>query len=124
MDYENKRAMILTSTSHLVEIDLLRQWPPLPIQAGHLQSTYRILVSIQEQRPKADLYAFNLSDPIPSFPLPLRQNDPAPIVNLRRLLDGVYDRSGYGFVINYAQAPVPPFTEAEAAWVKEWLSSR
>ena len=32
LDYENKRAMILSSSSNFVEIDLLRQGPPMPIQ--------------------------------------------------------------------------------------------
>jgi hypothetical protein len=124
VDYESKRAIILASSSHLVEIDLLRQWKPMPIQEEEVQSTYRILVSINAQRPKADLYAFNLSDTIPCFPLPLRSGDEPPLVNLRALLDGIYDRSGYGFVIDYAQAPIPPLTNAEAEWAKAWLKGR
>jgi Protein of unknown function (DUF4058) len=33
-----------------------------------------ILISRSEQRPMADLYGFNLQEPIPSFPLPLKQS--------------------------------------------------
>jgi Protein of unknown function (DUF4058) len=121
MEYENKRAMILSSSSNFVEIDLLRQGEPLPIQGSSIQSTYRILVSPQEQRPKAELYAFNLADPIPLFPLPLSPADLLPTINLRTLLDGVYDRSGYGLVIDYSQAPIPPLTESEAQWSRQWL---
>lgn len=121
IDYENKRAMILGSSSNLVEIDLLRQWKPMPIQEITIPSLYRILVSPSEQRPKADLYAFQLPDPIPNFPLPLRQENTLPTINLRTFLDGIYDRSGYGFVIDYTQPPVPPLAETDAAWAKEWL---
>jgi hypothetical protein len=47
-----------------------------------------------------------------------------PVVNLRALLDGVYDRSGYGFVIDYAQEPVPPLAEAEAQWAQAWIRNK
>lgn len=45
----------------------------------------------------------------------------APTVDLKRLLDGLYARSGYGLVIDYAQDLVPPLNEADAAWAREWL---
>jgi Protein of unknown function (DUF4058) len=121
LDYENKRAMILSSSSNLVEIDLLRQWKPLPIQESLERSHYRILVSAQEQRPQASLYPFNLSNPIPCFPLPLRSEDQLPVIDLRLLLDGIYERSGYGFVIDYKQDTIPPLPKAEALWAKQWL---
>jgi hypothetical protein len=121
IDYENKRSMILASSSNLVEIDLLRQWKPMPIQEEAIATLYRILVSPYEQRPHANLYTFQLPDAIPTFPLPLRQEDTLPVINLRSLLDGIYDRSGYGFVIDYTQPPVPPLTEADATWAKDWL---
>jgi Protein of unknown function (DUF4058) len=92
--------MILSSSSNLVEIDLLRQWQPLPIQESVARSHYRILVSAQEQRPQASLYLFNLSNPISCFPLLLRSEDHLPVIDLRSLLDGIYDRSGYGYVID------------------------
>jgi Protein of unknown function (DUF4058) len=119
IDYENKRSMVFASSSNFVEIDLLRQWKPLPVEAVLPESSYRILVSAQEQRPQADLYAFNLPDAIPNFPLPLRSEDVCPVVNLRSLLDGIYDRSGYGFVIDYNQSPIPALSEDDAAWMQE-----
>jgi hypothetical protein len=122
-DYENKRALILESSSNLVEIDLLRQWQPLPIEGNPIQSNYRILVSPQEKRPQADLYAFNLADRIPCFALPLRAEDTEPVVNLRSFLDGIYNRSGYGFVIDYSQPTVPPLSDNDQAWAENWLKT-
>jgi Protein of unknown function (DUF4058) len=46
-----------------------------------------------------------------------------PTVDLRRLLDGIYDRSGYGFVIDYCQPAIPPLIESDAAWVNQWISA-
>jgi hypothetical protein len=124
LDYENKRAMILSSSSNFVEIDLLRQGQPMPIQTDLVRSHYRILVSPQEQRPQADLYCFNLPDPIHSFVLPLRSGDHLPTINLRSLLDGIYDRSGYGLVIDYAQPTVPPLAASDAAWANQWIKAK
>jgi hypothetical protein len=121
LDYENKRAMILTSSSNFVEIDLLRQGQSMPIQANLMRSQYRILVSSEEKRPQADLYAFNLPDPIPCFTLPLRAGDRLPTLDLRWLLNGIYDRSGYGFVIDYTQPPIPPLTESDLLWMNQSL---
>ncbi len=122
IDYENKRAMVFNSSSNMVEIDLLRQGQPMAEQ--NTQTHYRILVSAEEQRPHADLYDFNLPDLIPCFPLPLRPEDSCPRVDLRSLLDGIYDRSGYGFVIDYAQPPSPALAESDLQWVRQWRTQQ
>ncbi|ASC69563.1 hypothetical protein XM38_004900 [Halomicronema hongdechloris C2206] len=120
--YEVKRATLLSSPCNFVEIDLLRQWLSLDIPQEVEPSTYHILVSPQELRPQAKWYGFNLPDPIPCFELPLQPEDELPVVDLKGLLDGIYDRSGYGLVIDYSQSPVPPLDDANAAWAKEWLA--
>lgn len=114
--YEAKRQNVLGSFTHLVEIDLLRQWEPMPILEQNIQRNYRILVSRSEGRPLADLYAFNLPDLIPSFPLPLLSGDVEPLVDLKALLDLVYDRAVYRLQINYNSVPVPALTETEETW--------
>jgi hypothetical protein len=119
--YEAKRQIILASATNLVEIDLLRQWPPIVPLPEKIRTHYRILVSTSADRPQASLYAFNLADPIPAFPLPLRENDPEPIVSLQSLLGEIYDQSGYDLVIDYTAAPIPPLTPQESAWLTEWI---
>jgi hypothetical protein len=121
IDYENKRTMVFSSSSNMVEIDLLRQGKPMSDQDAEPRSHYRILVSAQEKRPQADLYTFNLQDPIPLFPLPLRSEDQSPLIDLKSMLDGIYDRSGYGFVIDYSQAPTPTLPELDLAWIRQYL---
>lgn len=114
--YEEKRHQVLGSRTHLVEIDLLRMGEPMPFLGNNIESQYRILVCRGDCRPYADLYAFNLQDVIPLFPLPLRSGDIEPVVDLQTLLSGVYDMSGYDLVIDYTQEPVPPLSESDAAW--------
>ncbi len=67
----------LFNSRSLVEIDLLRSGQPLPI-LGNAKSYYRTLVSRSESRPSAQLYAFNLQQKIPSFPIPLTSSDEEP----------------------------------------------
>jgi hypothetical protein len=113
--YETKRQAILGSNTHLVEIDLLRARQPLAMEGDQIQSHYKILVSRSQQRPIADLYPFNLADPIPSFPVPLRQGESEPPVQLQDLVNGLYEQLGYDYFIDYGQDPPPPWTCDEVA---------
>ena len=119
--YERKREKVFGSRSHLVEIDLLRSYQPLPVFGNDIEASYRILVSRANQQPLGDLYLFNLPDMIPQFPLPLRGGDAEPIVDLQGLLNQVYDRAAYDFRINYTAATVPPLSEADAVWADSLL---
>lgn len=121
--YEKKRQRVLGSLSHLVEIDLLRDHTPMPMIGVEPGSDYRILVSRAASRPLADLYEFQLREPIPSFSLPLKPIDPEVAVNLQAIVLGVYDRGSYHIRIDYDQ-PVPPprLSEANQRWVEQLLA--
>jgi hypothetical protein len=119
--YVSKRQRILASLTHLVEIDLLRTGVPLPILNAPVQTDYRILVSRSDRRPHAALYAFNLRDPIPPFPLPLKPHDSEPTVDLQAVLQNLYDRAGFDLAIDYSQPPVPSLTDKDATWADTLL---
>ncbi len=122
--YEEKRRDVLSSRTHLIEIDLLRNGEAMTVLAGGLKSDYRVLVSRSEQRPQADLYAFNLTDEMPSFPIPLQVEDKDLVVDLFSLIDQVYERAGYEVVIDYDKPPVPPLGGDSAAWMDELLKEK
>ncbi|MEM9808477.1 MAG: DUF4058 family protein [Cyanobacteria bacterium P01_D01_bin.56] len=88
--YEAKRQTMLASPTNLVEIDLLRQWPSIIQLPAQIKTHYRILVSASVNRPQASLYAFDLQEPIPAFPLPLQEDELGPIVSLQELLGDIY----------------------------------
>ncbi|MGB8699842.1 MAG: DUF4058 family protein [Thermosynechococcaceae cyanobacterium] len=115
--YDAKRQKILSSDANLVEVDLLRTGDPKPV-AGGVPSDYRILVSRADRRPAADLYAFNLRDTIPLFPLPLRSQDEEPVINLHELLDMVYQEAALDLTIDYTQPPIPPVSDRDFAWIQ------
>ena len=119
--YETQRRIVLASPSHLVEIDLLRGGQPMTLLQDNANSHYRILVSRAEKRPHADLYAFNLQDAIPHFPLPLKREDTEPILDLRSLLNELYDCAGYVAKIDYSQTPTPAMEPEDVQWAQRWI---
>jgi Protein of unknown function (DUF4058) len=121
---EDRRQELLDLGVHVIEIDLLRRDAPMPILPGSGRGfanigdgdgwLYRILVSRCEERPIADLYGFNLQDAIPRIPLPLRSEDQEPVIDLQAIFEGIYERSGYEFRLNYRDAlPLPLLSEEE-----------
>ncbi len=121
--YEKKRQQILASSTHLVEIDLIRSGKPMRILED-VKSDYRILISRGNRRPRAYLYAFSVRDPIPSFPLPLQSGDREPLVQLQELLNGVYDRAGFDIALDYNLDPVPKLKPEDAIWASELLKAQ
>ena len=113
--YLEKRAALIDSAVHFVEIDLLRAHDPLPF-AGRPGADYRIFIHRRELGRRAHLYPFLLRQPIPSFPLPLLPDDIEPQVDLGAILHSLYDRARYKLVIDYRQPPAPPLSAEDAAW--------
>jgi hypothetical protein len=121
-EYLEKRAGILNSKVHFVEIDLLRAGYALP-DTDPRPSHYRIFVRRRENHFQARVYPFNWRQPIPQFPLPLLPGDHEPVLNLGALLKNVYDRARYDLVIDYTRQPDPPLDEADFAWANELLQA-
>jgi hypothetical protein len=120
--YNVKRNQILNSATHLIEIDLLLTGEPMPI-ASATPSDYRILVSRSPMRPRADLYAFNLRDRIPVFPLPLESGDREPLIDLEELLDQVYEEAVLELAIDYTALPKVKLNDEDWEWVRSCLAS-
>lgn len=118
--YEKKRERVLNSTAHLVEIDLIRRGKPMKILES-IESDYRILISRENCRPKADLYAFSIRDSIPNFPLPLRAGDAEPSVQLQNLLNEIYDQAGFDLTLDYNRKPVPQLKSEDEIWADKLL---
>lgn len=127
--YEEKRFRTLGTTTHLVEIDLLRGGTPPVIYVevteanGSLPGDYRVLVARAGERPAATLYAFGVRDQLPPFPIPLQGTDQDVLVDLQPVLRGVYDRGRYRLRIDYRAEAVPPLPPEDAAWADELLRS-
>ncbi|MGC1393435.1 MAG: DUF4058 family protein [Coleofasciculaceae cyanobacterium] len=122
--YEKKRLRVLGSGTHLVEIDLLRAGEALSFFGNNISSQYRILISRGNCRPNADLYAFNLQNVIPAFPLPLQTEDIEPIIDLQALLGEIYEIASYDLAIDYSRGSIPPLSESDVAWADALLKEK
>ncbi|MBK8431789.1 MAG: DUF4058 family protein [Chloroflexi bacterium] len=121
-DYEDKRAEIISSQTSLVEIDLLRAGQPLPLSKQVL-SDYRLVINRGWKGRRGQLYAFNLANPIPAFPLPLLPQDTEPLIPLNEVLHALYGRARFDLRIDYRQPPIPPLTPAQAEWASQLLAA-
>ena len=122
--YISKREAIISAGVNLVEIDLLRNWEPMPLETPPPASDYRILVCRGWQRPDALLYPFSVRQSIPKFPLPLLPDDPEPEVDLGPIIDGMHHTARYGQIAGYAAPPPEPELAPETqAWVAEQLAA-
>jgi hypothetical protein len=121
-EYLHKRASILASATHLVELDLLRGGKPMPMRLP-ATGDYRLLVSRAAQRPQADVFLFTLRQPIPSFPVPLLPADPEPTVPLNQLLHDLYTQVGYDLFIDYRRPLDPPLAAEDAQWAERLLAA-
>ena len=121
-EYEDKRNKVLGSHTHLIEIDLIRSSPPLPMRLRNgWAGDYRIVISRAHQRPRADVYAFTLRQSIPDFPVPLLRGDSEPTVPLNQLVHELYDRAGYDLAIDYSHPLKPSLTPEDAEWAATLL---
>jgi hypothetical protein len=118
--YLAKRGRILSSPTHFVELDLLRGGPRMPID-DLPPCEYCVIVSRAEDRPQAALWPIGLRKALPSIPIPLREPDRLPRLDLQRLLHRIYDDAGYQKYI-YTERPDPPLARKDAAWAKSVLA--
>jgi len=79
-------------------------------------------VSRSSSRPRAEPYPFSVRDPIPLFPVPLRSpSESEPEVDLRPLLDELFEVRGFDLSLEYRVEPVPPLTEEDRKWADALL---
>jgi hypothetical protein len=54
-------------------------------------------------------------------PIPLRAPDPDAMLDIKQVIDRVYNAAGYEDYL-YRREPQPPSKEADASWAKERIS--
>lgn len=117
--YLAKRQLLLNSSVHLVEIDLLRGGTRPPIE--NLPTChYCIMVSRAEIRPRAELWPLSLQDRLPTIPIPLRPPDPDVALDIQAVLHPIYDRARYRTYV-YDGEPEPSLSPEEADWARQFV---
>jgi hypothetical protein len=121
-EYLRKRAAVIKSSAHLVEIDLLRQGERLPTIEPLPPADYYAFVSREQRRPKVEVYPWSLRHPLPTIPVPLKAGDADAMLDLQALYAAVYDRAGYDYSLDYRSPIEPPLSDEDAVWVQEVLT--
>ncbi|MEM6253343.1 MAG: DUF4058 family protein [Cyanobacteria bacterium P01_D01_bin.156] len=125
-NYEQRCEAIFGGDAHFVEIDLLRGWEPISAY-GPSNIDYRVLVSRSDQRPKAEMYAWQVNAPMPLLTLPISRGQDGEnaqaqcTVNLKHALDEACVNSNHDFFINYQRDPIPPLPPDTKQWLDNLL---
>jgi len=120
--YLAKRAILMRQGANLVEIDLLRGGPRMPMDPAPA-CDYLVMVARPAEWPRAGVWPIRLRDPLPDAPVPLAPPDPDAFIGLQPLLHAVYDAAGYERFV-YDGEPDPPLRGDDEAWARQWLSTR
>jgi hypothetical protein len=120
-EYLHKRAALLDSSVHLVEIDLLRQWPRMPLEGLLPTCDYLTVVSDASERPVCEVWPLGLPQPLPVLPIPLLSPDAPVPLDVNQALRTTYARARYDLRVDYTQPPSPPLSLEQAAWAAAFL---
>jgi uncharacterized protein DUF4058 len=116
--YLAKRREMLRSPAHLIEIDLLRGWTPMPLR-NRPDCDYSVMVSRAERRPKAGFWAIQLRERLPVIPVPLRLEDGDVRIDLQAALNSAYEAAAYERYI-YEEMPEPALGPDDEAWAEQF----
>jgi hypothetical protein len=120
-DYHRKRRAFLRSEANLLEIDLLRLGERPPVEPAPPTAPYYVILSRASDRPRAPVWAIQLSDSLPVVPVPLLPPDAEAALDLQEVMTLAYERGGYDSEVDYSVMPPPPLRPGEAAWIAERL---
>ncbi len=127
--YLQKQREVLTSKTHLLEMDLLRHGHhTVAVPAYRLQRRglwdYLVCLSRGNDREHRQVWAFTLKQRLPRIRVPLAGKDPDVVVDLQRLLDEVYDQGAYARKIDYRYDPMEHLTPEQDKWADKLLKRR
>ncbi len=121
--FARKRAEVLNSDAHWIEIDLLRSGTRWDLAPG--PSDYCVILSRVERRreepPTGEAWLINMRDRLPTIAVPLRPPYPDVVLDLQQALDLVYDRAGYRYSVDYTQLTEPHLSASDEAWTRSVL---
>jgi len=123
--YRLKREEYIASGLNLVEIDFLRGGirPSLGDPAPPV-ADYYVLVNRATDRPRLGIWPISVRETLPPIPVPIDEEVPDVVLDLRQALDRVYDEGRYFDQLNYSESPQLPLREPDASWARDLLAKR
>lgn len=127
--YVTKQQEVRYSTTHLVEIDLLRYGPHvLAVSEAQVRGrfAYDYLISVNratEPRSRFEVYPRTVRQPLPRIRVPLAGDDPDVKLDIRAALEQAYEAGSYGERIDYHAPCEPPLERDDQTWADELITS-
>lgn len=122
--YEQKRREVMNSSSHFVEIDLLREGDHLHTRELLPLAEYYVHVSRKDRRPNGYVWPIRLPQRLPVIAIPLKEGDPDAMLDLQEVLATAYERAAYDLQVNYRAEPTPRLAPEMAEWANKLLTSK
>ncbi len=122
--YRAKRITVLCQKVHLVELDLLLGGTRVPLSEPLPRADYYAFLSRADDRPNCEVYGWNLRDPLPTIPIPLRSPDADIHIDLSKVFRATYKRGLYARSLFYSQPPSVEMSSDDKAWAQNLASKR
>ena len=121
-EFLRKREKVLRSTSHWLEIDLLRAG--IRATAIPVDRDYSAVLHRARDREHMEAWLVDVRQELPTIAVPLLPEfDDVPL-DLQEVVDTVYTRYRYDTAIDYeAEPPLPAFSPADARWLRERIAA-
>ncbi|MGH2343935.1 MAG: DUF4058 family protein [Chloroflexota bacterium] len=117
-EFLRKREQIMGSTSHWLEIDLLRAGTRprgIPVHGG-----YNAMLHRARDPERLEGWFATIRQALPTIAVPLSPPFEDVPLDLQEVVDTVYTRYHYDAAIEYEDEPPPPtFSPSDAAWLRE-----
>lgn len=125
--YLEKQQMLLHSSTHLMEIDLLHYGEHtvfLPREAIAHEGAWDYLVALHRagwSGLQGDVWLTQLEQRLPRVSLPLLPEDGEVVLDLQAAVDLIYVEGRFHQKINYANEPPVPLSDGQRAWLDALL---
>ena len=121
-EFLRKRDQVLGSTSHWLEIDLLRAGTrPRGIPA---HDGYNAMLHRAREADRMEGWFATIRQTLPTIAVPLMPPFEDVPLDLQETVDTVYTRYRYDTAIDYeAEPPLPAFSPADARWIRERIAA-
>jgi hypothetical protein len=117
--YLEKRAELLASRCHVIELDLLRGGERLPMAGPLPPGDYYAYIGRVGRRPRGQIMAWPLRSPLPTISVPLLPEDPEVPLDLQAAFRAAYEPSLYDRRLPYDQPLDPRLPPDDEAWVRQ-----
>jgi hypothetical protein len=126
--YRHKQEQLLSSRTHLIEIDLLRQGEHTVAVPRELlpEPHWDFIVCLHRggQSAALEVWKSTLRERLPRIKVPLDPEYPDVTLDLQAIFNRYYDDGGYLRDIDYRREPIPPLRAEDVAWADTLLRSR